>query len=334
MGVKVFSLEKDTTLINLVEGELNVGLDEILELGKYSVSDSSSRIILKFDEKEIREYYSKYERVKPVLKIDYANAYGVKKDEPVKVWASPLKQFWTEGSGRTWLIPAVRDGASWKKATETEEWEEAGGYFDRDFLVNFELKPNLDLELPLEEFLTYWERNENYGIIIGLEEEEEAVDRGTEICFYGVESHTIFPARVEVFYDDRVWEGQEGDENPFTVIVPTQVKGEYKTTEIAEIRFGARPQFPVRVFSTSSRYLVRDSVPRDTQYCLTDTYTGTVIVPYDKVGTNVSLDSNGNFIKLDMNALHPERYYDLNIQMNYSNGTKVEEKVVTFRVNN
>ena len=98
-------------------------------------------------------------------------------------------------------------------------------------------------------------------------------------------------------------------------VVYTQLKPQYKDTEIAKIRIYARAKYPQKSPTNLFPIETVNYLPDTTYYAVFDALTDEAIIPYDNIYNKVSCDGTSNFIYIDMNGFMPERYYRLELKI-------------------
>ena len=98
---------------------INSGRDEILEIVKHMNDDGSvvnvSRVLIKFDLTSISQ--SIEDGLIPSSADFYLNLYDANPSELTsedELYAYPVSQSWTEGSGKRFDNPTTTDGCSWR----------------------------------------------------------------------------------------------------------------------------------------------------------------------------------------------------------------------------
>ena len=127
-----------------------------------------------------------------------------------------------------------------------------------------------------------------------------------------MDTHTIYPPQIELKWNDSSYSTTL---TPVTSsdFVPSisNLKSEFSEGTTYTFRLKARDRFPARAFSTTSVYLVPKALPSTTYWALKDAKTEEMVIDFDTTFTKVSCDNSGNYFKLYMNGLEPERYYQL-----------------------
>ena len=100
------------------------------------------------------------------------------------------------------------------------------------------------------------------------------------------------------------------------------------------MRVNCRPQFPTRVFQTSSIYTTNYFLPTSSFYAVKDLDTNEFVIDFNTDYTKLSQDESGSYFKLYMNGLQPERYYQILIKTNIGSETIILDDNYYFKVIN
>ena len=111
-------------------------------------------------------------------------------------------------------------------------------------------------------------------------------------------------------------------------------KGYFNKDSITKFRINCRPQYPNRTFQTSSFYIANYYLPISSSYAIKDLDTNEFVVDFDDVYTRVSADSEGNYFKVFMNGLEPERYYCILVKTVLNGETQILDDNYYFKVKN
>jgi hypothetical protein len=349
---------KDTTLYE-ISHSMNTGLDEILEIRKDMSSDGltiyTSRALIKFDLAYISQSVSSGlitsgSLTKFYLNLYDANSTGLNKDQ--NLYAYPVKQSWDNGSGRYNLFPIRADGASWRwrdnENTRTQwhtisgsggTWYSGSGYKASQSFTNEPADLRMDVTditwkwlhstVPNEGFML--KRSGSIGNTDSNLEEGNTTEYGN-FSFFSRETHTIYPPKLEVVWDDSTW--ATGSLSPLTpanleemTLYMRGLRSKYKENSKMKFRVIGREMFPERTYSStqySTGYNTVKYLPSgSTYYQIKDAYTEDVIVPFGS-GSVVSCDSTGNYFNLWMNGLQAERFYRIEYKIVSGSGTADE----------
>ena len=163
-------------------------------------------------------------------------------------------------------------------------------------------------------------------------DEHNSVHFGT-LKFFSKETHTVYPPKLEVEWDDSKW--NTGSLQPLSstdlerlAIYFKGIRPQYKEKSKAKFRLVGRELYPTRGFDTtpaalSVKYLPSGSreLEQGTYYSIQDANTGETITPFS-TGSIVSCDSQGNYFNVDMNAFQPERYYKFLVKVVSGSGSE------------
>jgi hypothetical protein len=111
-------------------------------------------------------------------------------------------------------------------------------------------------------------------------------------------------------------------------------QGIFYSESINQFRLNVRPQFPTRVFETSSMYTHNEALPSASYYAIKDLETNEFVIEFDTQNTQISCDPTGSFFTIYMNGLEPERNYQILIQTNIDNNVIIMDEKYYFKVIN
>ena len=187
-----------------------------------------------------------------------------------------------------------------------KNWYEFSSFGEADV----QLPQNLPFELGLEAF-------PNDGFIIKQSEDDEFVaniNKQAKIQFYSVDTNTIYPPELQIKWDDFI----HVTSSTISTIDTTELvasldnnPGKFRRDSVHKFRINCRPQFPERVYQTSSFFTQRNYLPTSSFYAVKDLDTNEFVINFDDIYTKISADTKSNFFTLYMNGLEPERYYKL-----------------------
>lgn len=349
----------DTTIYEFKPNR-NTGADQILELTKRASSEiltdfldpgevwgntTNSRILMKFDidsitqainngniGKDARFYLQLRSTETNELPIEYTlyvhalsgsfiNGTGFYGNNPEItngaswIYRSAKSQGinWATGSyiGSTGSWASIKGGGCWwtsSQATETFNYEKA----DTNIEVTSIVKQWVSGSFP------------NDGFIIKHDTTAELDDSILgSIKFFGKDTHTIYIPKLEIYWNDVNLSGT-GSFNEIdsanSLIYMKNVKSEYDVNEVAIMRIGSRDLYPTHTYTTSSIYTTTKRLPVNSYFMITDAVTDEIIVKYNNPGTQVNCDSQGNYIKVDMSSLLPQRMYKIVFRCEFDNG--------------
>ena len=330
--------EKDSTLY---EGSAtqsrNTGLDEILEVRKDMNADGSvvnvSRALIKFNTTNISE--SVVAGTIPENARYYLNLYDANSKELTtsqSLFAYPVSQSWVQGDGRFFDSPATTEGCSWRYRdweTTGTQWVSGSNNTGATWFNQYEASQSfnhetIDMRMDVTDIMKQWLSSSiaNEGFIVkrsgsigntSSSLDEGSTDRLGNFSFFSRDTHTIYPPKLEVEYDDSIFNTGslstlDADDVDEVTIYMKGLREEYKEKSKVKFRVYGRERFPTRTYSTSSQNLTVKFIPSQSQYSVRDALTEDVIIPFS-TGSYLSCDGTGNFFRLDLNAFQPERHY-------------------------
>jgi len=148
--------------------------------------------------------------------------------------------------------------------------------------------------------------------------------------YFSRDTHTIYPPKLEVVWDDSSF--STGSLSPLTTtdlerlkIYFQNLRQEYKENSIVKFRIVGRELYPTTAFDTTPAELTIKYLPSASVfYEVKDADTEEVIIPYG-TGSRVSCDSTGNFFRVQMNGLQAERNYRFGFKVVSGSGTTDEQ---------
>ena len=358
--IKSIYADADNTIYEKT-GSLNAGIDSILELTKVSSSAGifTSRILMKFPLDDVSASIASGDIVRPRFLLNLYQTETTEIPLEYKLIAYPLSQSWTPGVGRA-IEPTnengyIKEGSSWKyrdKEVGTVEYVPArdtqwtsrslaagsqilysnvtggGTWYSSYYGTQSFNHESSDIRMDITPVINYIMSGSvsNDGIILlrsGSQETNTKVFGSVK--YFSRETNTVYQPKLEVVYDDSTFDTGSlteltSDQN---VIYVKNLKHEYSIKEEPKIRVVGRDRYPVKTFSTQSNYKNVQFLPTSSYYAVKDAITEEFVIPYSSTGTKLSCDSNGNFIKLEMNSFMPERYYKLCFQVTQSDSSVV-----------
>ena len=148
--------------------------------------------------------------------------------------------------------------------------------------------------------------------------------------YFSRDTHTIYPPKLEVVWDDSSY--STGSLSPLSTtdlerlkIYFQNLREEYKEDSIVKFRIVGRELYPTTTFATTPAELTIKYLPSASAfYEVRDADTEEVIIPYGS-GSRISCDSTGNFFRVQMNGLQAERNYRFAIKVVSGSGTTDEQ---------
>jgi len=262
------------------------------------------------------------------------------KQHPTTEYVSAKDVQWTSRSlaaDSTILYSNVTGGGTWYSnyyGTQSYEYESADIRMDVTPIVNYLIGTGSGYHGNT----SIMKRNgKNDGFIIlrsGSQETNSEAYGGVQ--YFSRETNTVYQPKLEVVYDDSAFNTGSLTEllSEQSVVYLKNLKHEYTRNETPKIRVVGRDRYPTKTFSTQSNYKNIQFLPTSSYYAVKDAIADEFVIPYSSLGTKLSCDSNGNYIKLEMNSFMPERYYKLCFQVTQSDSSiVVYDENFYFKVN-
>tara|TARA_R110001632_G_scaffold140992_2_gene257045 strand:+ start:126 stop:1298 length:1173 start_codon:yes stop_codon:yes gene_type:complete len=215
---------------------------------------------------------------------------------------------------------------------------------------SFALRSDKDLRADVSDIVNVWysSSNGNIGGHTDIQNEgfivkwENAIEFNTSdaiqpiMQFYSVDTNTIYPPVLEIQWDDQVFE--TGSLPPLQTadmfVALDNNPGVFYSESINRFRLNVRPDYPVRIFQTSSIDTVNHYLPDGSLWAIKDLDTNEFVVNFDDSYTKISCDSQSNYFDVYMTGLQPERYYKILIQTTVSGSTLVKDDNYYFKIVN
>ena len=350
---RIFYAEKDATLYESTP-DGNVGLDEVLEIGKRQEIDSTvykSRSLVKFDMSEISASLSTYGKsvtdCKFMLQLYTTHAKNLPAN--YSVYAKLVGQDWTNGTGYeagvttdgvTWNGPS--SGSSWISSSQQQQigsstlyvsgsgtgsswmFQSASGGSTAGLITSesFSYRTS-DINMDVTDAIKVWLSGSggatipNYGFLLQFADTDETDStKMGYVRFFSRETHTIYVPRLTAYWDNSTFTtGSMSAADLESYLIYSKVKPEYKDTEIAKIRVYARDKYPRKSPTNLFPTQTVKYLPTSSYYAVFDAATDEAIIPYDNIYNKLSCDSTSNYIHIDMNGFMPERYYRLEFKI-------------------
>jgi len=358
---------QDTTLYSMYP-EMNTGLDEILEasleVGALGTpSPQASRFLIQFSSDEISDILNKISgsQWQSNLRCFLADVTALNANTVVETY--PVSQSWNMGTGRFGNSPQTIDGASWiwrdyqgnnvwtngtfnpnTTASYTSSVDVGGGtwYTSTSGSQAFNYYSDKDININVTNIVNEWNSGslENNGFIVKQQVEfinDENVQ--PKLKYFSIDTHTIYPPCLEFKWDDYIWNTGSSTLSTITElpIIATLENnpGTFYLDSINEFRVYVRPEYPPRVFSTSSIYTQNYYLPEgQSSYAIKDLYTNEFVVDFDNVYTKISADETSCYFTVFMNGLEPERYYKILIKTIINGNVVVLDDNYNFKIIN
>ena len=274
---------------------------------------------------------------------------------------------WTEGNGKLDHNPVTTDGVSYQYRNHDEQtpwvtgsvltdggswWTGSqGGQYSvssslsmtkatrdvridvtdlvKNHIYSSSLFPNRGFIVKRESLYT-GSRDFSYNPGSDTTKDESSSTRLGNLKFFSTDTHTIYPPKLEVLWDDSSW--STGSLSALTTtdlerlkVYFKNLRQEYKENSIVKFRVVGRELYPTTAFDTTPAELTVKYLPSGSIYYeVRDADTEEVIVPFGS-GSRISCDSTGNFFNLRMNGFQAERNYRFAIKVVSGSGTTDEQ---------
>jgi len=300
--------------------------------------------------------------------IKLFNAFTTGINNNTTLFLYPLAQDWNNGTGKSTYIPDVEDGASWTWNTYNggTTWNTAsfGPYITASFISSnpgggvwytgsstglkyevtqsFGLRSPKDLNINITDIVSSWYSGsiDNYGVILKLDssvEYNQSSSVDPDFKLFSVDTNTIYPPQLEFKWNDYNFITSSAINfitSSDMIVALSNNKGMYNQNSIEKFRLNVRPQYPPRVFQTSSFYITNYYLPTSSYYAIKDLDTNEFVVDFDNNYTKISADTQGNYFKIFMNGLQPERYYTMLVKTIINGETLILDNENYFKVVN
>jgi len=273
---------------------------------------------------------------------------------------------WKQGTGKLDHDPVTDDGASWRYRDEenTTPWvtgsvlTDGGSWFTSSIDGQYEVSSSYQLTFDKKDLridVTDMVKNHIYsssaypnrGFILKREsisptdytfgytsgsdttKDESSSDRLGNLKYFSRETHTIYPPKLEVVWDDSSWstgslDALSGDDLSRLKVYFKNLRTEYKEGSKVKFQVVGRELYPTTAFSSSAAELTVKYLPSASAYYqVKDADTEEVVIPYG-TGSKISCDSTGNYFRLWMNGLQAERNYRFCIKVVSGSGSDEE----------
>ena len=348
---------RDATIYEKME-TMNTGIDSVLELSHESAGLNSpiynSRILMEFNLKQLKEQLDlgkiPYNTTKYYLELKTVDVEDIPQE--YEIYAYPISESWTNGTGTRANRATTTDGVSWKYRSSKQiglQWNVTqsinpdvigeynskyggGTWWSTNNLIaseSFSYQTS-DVYMDVTNIVNSWISGSstiaNEGFIIKFSEEiEELLEDSSTIKFFSTDSNTIYVPKLHVVWDDSNFvTGSLSPVNLDNMNLNVKLKKYYSINEKAKIRIYANTRYPLKTYTTQSYYTVNYHLPENSYYEIRDAHTDEVYVPFSKEGTKLSCDDNGNYFNIWMNSFQPERFYRVLIKVESDNGDIVQ----------
>ena len=364
---------KDATIYSRYPNK-NTGLDEILDVSIEDAQDSgntqASRFLIQFSQTEITDVLTN--KVGNLswsasLMVYLAYGDGLNIDTTLKFY--PISQSWEMGTGKYDYSPEYTNGVSWtyRGASTTSRWatssfapyvtasyssSKGGGTWytgSSDIGIvptvtasqTFGYFDDLDINVDVTNIIKAWTSSliENNGIIVKQDVEFiDSLEYNNTLRYFSRDTHTIYPPSLDIKWRDYIWNTGSStntiiNELPATIAL-NENPGVFYPESINRFRVNSRPEYPFRIFQTSSLYTTNYYLPTSSYYAIKDLDTNEFVINFDDQFTQLSADDRSSYFDLYMNGLQPERYYSILIKTTINGSTLIFDNDYNFKVIN
>jgi len=327
-----------------------------------------SRILIDFDLSYISKSIQDGKipsTAKYYLNLYDATSEEVEAEQPLHIYM--VSGSWKQGTGKLDHDPVTQDGASYQYRDHEAKtpWvtgsvlTDGGAWFTASVDGQYEVSTSYDLTFDKRDVradVTDLVNNHIYsssvypnnGFIIKREDsgshgahpsssmfdfdagQEGDSSRLGNLKYFSRDTHTIYPPKLEVVWDDSSY--STGSLSPLSTtdlerlkIYFQNLREEYKEDSIVKFRIVGRELYPTTTFATTPAELTIKYLPSASAfYEIRDADTEEVIIPYGS-GSRISCDSTGNFFRVQMNGLQAERNYRFAFKVVSGSGTTDEQ---------
>ncbi len=328
-----------------------------------------ARYLIAFDQTEINDIINNKisgSQWQVNLKNYIASATGIVADS--KLYVYPISQDWTNGTGQEKNDPEVENGVSWSwrtfnggtrwqtgsfvaYATGSSQTSNPGGgnWYTGSISGSLEVTQSFgttsdkDLNVNVTNIVNHWKSGSisNYGFIVKWGPDIEFNSSQSiepDMKYFSGNTHTIFPPQLEFKWNDFLFNTGSNVQGFITssamVVSFPNNKGEYNQESVHKFRVNVRPQYPTRVYQTSSIYISNNYLPLSSSYAIKDLDTNEFVVDFDDVYTKLSADNQGNYFTVYMSGLEPERFYSILVKTVINNEIVILDDNYYFKVIN
>lgn len=213
---------------------------------------------------------------------------------------------------------------------------------------SFNNRTDFDLNVGITDIIKTWYSSSNNinssytdianeGLIIKLDKNTEfnlSSSVQPIFNFYSVDTNTIYPPTIEFKWDDSIY-----NTGSLSIITDSDVviglsnnPGIFNVESINKFNVNVRPEFPVRVYQTSSLYTKNYILPKTSYYAVKDLDTNEYVIKFDNNYTKISCDSSGSYFNLNMNGLEPQRNYNILIKTIINGETIIKDENYYFKI--
>ena len=167
----------------------------------------------------------------------------------------------------------------------------------------------------------------NYGMLVSFSATQETDETTSgNLKFFSKNTHTIYPPRLEVRWDDSSY-NSTGSLTQLTssglvenYLYVKSLRESYKENERVRFRIGARKKYIQKTFTESVHISSGSFIPEGSgSYAIKDIATDDFIVPFSDY-TSISCDSNSNYFNQWLDGFYPDRVYKILLKLKTDDG--------------
>ena len=249
-------------------------------------------------------------------------SYWISSSQNMQYKTSEYRIAGSDGGGGSWVYLA--SGSYFNYAVFDQSFFNAQAVVDPVQVSNMPYNSATDINLDITDAVKLWISGsavgsviDNNGLVLRFSDADVANgDVNGYIRYFSRDTHTIYVPRLIMYWDNSTFTtGSLTGINTDSYIVYTDIKPQYKDTEVVKIRIYARDKYPRKSPTNLSPYQTVKYLPTTSYYTVLDAATDEVIIPYDDIYNKISCDTTSNFIHIDMSGFMPERYYRLEFKL-------------------
>jgi hypothetical protein len=325
LGTDGSTLLKSRALIKFDTSEI------LSTVSKYGVNINSCKFVLQLYTSYAKNLPAQYTLESKLVAQPWTNGTGYLNSNPIVsngiTWATPYASWSLDSqSGSLWIsssqqielgssgifVSGSGTGGSWLYSTGSTSFSSS---YDYSYQTT-------DLTLDVSDSILKWisgsnsQSIDNNGFILKFSDADEADSTVTGyINYFSRETHTIYVPKLTMYWDNSLYSSSLSTASLESYTVYTNLKPEYKDTEIVKLRIYTRDKYPQKSPTNLFPTQTVKRLPATTYYAIRDAATDEYIIPYDNIYTKVSCDNTSNYIYIDMNGFMPERYYRLEFKI-------------------
>ncbi len=330
-----------STITNESFKNQNFGKDQILEVKKFFYNEEfhhQSRALVQFSGTDFTNMSQSIVDGTITNPKFYLRLYEVegnsKLSDNYTLIIQPISQSWTEGTGKFDDKPKNTNGCSWENRSnpiggDTTTWVNTGGTIlgVSESIQSFENESS-DIEVEVTNMVNMWlqGQEENYGMLIRISGSQETdLTTFCNLKFYSKNTHTIYPPKLEVRWDDHVsiTGNNTGSLNELTMsglvenfLYTKGLRESYRENDRVKFRIGSRKKYIQKTFTnsvhiSSGSYITEGSG----SYAIKDVATDEYIVPFSDDYTLISCDTEGMYFNQWLDGFYPDRVYKILLKL-------------------